>query len=189
VGIAQSPDHHWLYVTSMQRRAGPTASEGTLSVLSLARAETRPADAVVATAIAGCGPVRVVTSSDGSVVWVTARESNALLAFSAAELRSDPAHSLIAKVAVGQTPIGAILIDGGKKIVVADADIHNPKNAAFNLEVVSTATAPAGKPALLSLISSGLLPRQFVLEAGGKTLLVTNSTSGTLQAVDLAGLP
>jgi hypothetical protein len=52
----------------------------------------------VARALADCDPGRVITTSGGSTVRVTARESKALLAFSAARLRSDPGHALIAKV-------------------------------------------------------------------------------------------
>ena len=72
---------------------------------------------VVATITAGCSPVRVVTSADGSTVWVTARESDRLLAFSAAKLLSDPAHSLIASVEVGEAPVGLALVDGGQRVV------------------------------------------------------------------------
>ena len=59
-----------------------------LEVISLRRAERDPARSVVAAVQAGYLPVRVITSADGTVVWVTARASDALLAYSAARLRS-----------------------------------------------------------------------------------------------------
>jgi sugar lactone lactonase YvrE len=49
--------------------------------------------------------------------------------------------------------------------------------------------ALAGKPALLGVIPAGLLPRQFAMEPDGATLLVTDSTSQQLQAVDVTNLP
>jgi serine/threonine protein kinase/DNA-binding beta-propeller fold protein YncE len=189
VGIAESPDGTWLYVTSMQAVAGPLPSEGTVSVVSMARAEANQKNAVVSTpATAGCAPSRVMTSADGSVVWVTTQQSNALLAFSAAKLRTDPAHSLIAKVAVGQNPIGETFIKGGTQIVVADSDKTHLVGSSSKLTVVNTKDALASKPALVGLIRTGNQPREFVLE-GGQTLLVTNTGSGQLEAVTIGDIP
>ena len=73
VGLAVSPDGRWLYATSeVAAGAGPgrAGAHGTLSVISVLRAETDPAQAVASTVDAGCEPVRVITSADGRVVWV-----------------------------------------------------------------------------------------------------------------------
>jgi len=51
------------------------------------------------------------------------------------------------------------------------------------------AAALAGRPALRGLIPGGGFPRQFVLAAGGRVLLVTNSSSAQLEAVELSALP
>jgi len=189
VGIANSPDGKWLYVTNMQPGNGDDPGEGTLSVLSLRGAEAHPATAVKSTATAGCQPARVIISPDGSVVWVTARQSDALLAFSAAKLRSSPAHSLIAKVTVGPNPIGLSFVSGGQRIVVADSDLNSLPDASPSVAVVNTSDALKGKPALLGLIPSGMVPRQFAVEPGGKTLLVTIEGSRQLQAIRVADLP
>ena len=187
VGVTASPDGHWLYLTSIEKVKTAVPSEGLLSVVNLRKAEAKPARSVVAKATAGCSPVRVIISADGSVVWVTARESDALLGFSAAKLRSDPAHALIARVGVGVSPIGLSFAADGKRIVVANSDLKSIAGATPSLSVVSTAQALAGKPALLGLIKSGVLPRQFATE--GKALLVTNYGSGQLQAINTADLP
>jgi DNA-binding beta-propeller fold protein YncE len=79
VGIAVAADGRYLYVTSEVGARG--SSFGTLTTIDLKRAETDPAGAVVSTVPAGCSPVRVVASRTS--VYVTARESNALLQFSA----------------------------------------------------------------------------------------------------------
>ena len=187
VGMATSPDGKWLYVTSIEKVRTSSPSAGLVSVVNLAKAEVNPAKSVVSTAAAGCSPVRVIVSTNGADVWVTARESDALLGFSAAKLRTDPKHALIARVAVGAGPIGLTFVDQGKRIVVANSNLKNLPGAVSSLSVVSTSAALAGQPALLGMVKSGVLPRQFAIEGG--SLLVTNTNSGQLQAVNLADLP
>ena len=187
VGISISRDGQWLYVVSQQR--SNSTQQGMLTVISVQKAAAKPAASIVAQAPAGCHPVRVVTTGHGSDVWVTVRESNTLLGFSASKLRSDPAHALIARVQVGQSPIGLAPVDGGARIVVANSNLAGRKGVAPSLAVVNTSAALDGKPALVGLIKSGLLPRQFALEPDGRTLLVTNSASRQLEAVDVTHLP
>ena len=190
VGMAVSPDGRWLYATS-ELGAHPAAEhgDGTLSVIDLARAETRPADSVVSTVTARCSPVRVAVSSDGKVVWVSARESDELLAFSAASLRSDPAHALLAAVRVGEAPVGLALVDGDRRVVVADSNRFDAAGASSGLTVVDAAAALAGRPAVLGVIAAGGFPRDMALEPGGRTLLVSNFASGQEEAIDVASLP
>jgi len=187
VGIAASPDGKWLYVTSMRKVNAVNPSKGFVSVVNLRKAERKPAKSVVSNVTAGCSPVRVITSKDGSVVWVTARESNALLGFSAAKMPKDPTHSLIARVDVGEGPIGLTFVAHGRRIVVADSNLKNVLGASPFLSLVSTTQALAHQPALLGQIKTGTLPRQLTAE--GKTLLVTNYGSGQLQAITIAHLP
>src|SRR6266702_2642956 len=187
VAVSADPGHKWLYVTSMRKLNAANPSEGFVSVVSLRKAEVKPAKAVISNATAGCSPVRVMTSKDGSVVWVTARESDALLGFSAPKMRTDPGNSLIARVDVGEGPIGETFVANGSRIVVANSDLKNLPNATPNVSVVSTAQALAHKPALLGRLKTGDLPRQFYAQR--KRLLVTNYGSGLLQAVKIAELP
>ncbi len=188
VGIAQSPGGRWLYVAQEGTQTPP--AEGRLYVLSASRAETDPGKTAIQTsAIAGCGPARVVVSGNGDDVWVTDRESNALVAFSAAKLLTKPADSLIARVNVGQNPIGATFIRGGTQIMVADANLnHYP--GADTLMLVSTQVAlRGGSGAVLGVTpSSGQMTREFGLEPGG-TLLVSDSGSGKVQVIDTGSLP
>jgi DNA-binding beta-propeller fold protein YncE len=186
-GIAISPDGRYAYVTSgMASPAAP--GTGVLNVIDAHKAEEHPsAFAVVKSVPAGCQPSRVVTS--GQEVWVTAAGSNALLAFSAPRLLNDPGHALVARVGVGANPIGLALIRGGAEIVVADSNLNNLADELPNLAIVSTSNALAGRPALLGLVRSGLVPLELALKPDGKTLLVTNSASHQLQAVDVADLP
>ena len=187
VGLAVSPDGRWLYSTSEAQGTGNMI--GTLTVISVARAEQDPAHSIVARTVAGCNPVRVITSANGSVVWVTARASDALLAFSAARLLTDPGHALLADVRVGELPVGLALVRGGSLVVVADSDRFDVPGARSSLAVVDVADALAGRPALLGYLPAGGFPREMALEPGGATLLVTNYSSGQLEAVDVAALP
>jgi len=187
VGMAISPDGNWLYVTSMARIKTPHPSEGTITVIDLHRAEAKPSSAVTSVATAGCSPVRVLAS--GNDVWVTSRESDTLLCFSATSLRTSPAHSLIARVNVGAAPLGAVMVRNGSRILVANSDLHNQPGATSSIAVISTSAALAGGHALLGLIATGLVPREFTLDPGGKTVLVTNSNSGSVQAIHVGSLP
>jgi serine/threonine-protein kinase len=184
IGMTVSRDGQWLYVTTQKRNQ--TSEQGTLTMINVARAETDPARSVQAAVPAGCDPGRVITTAGGATVWVTARASNALLAFSAARLRTDPGRALIAKVEVGAAPIGLTALNGGSRILVANSGRHGTGRA--SLGVINTAAALSGRPAVLGLIQAGLLPREFAVEPGGRTALVTNSGSHQLEAVNVSSL-
>jgi DNA-binding beta-propeller fold protein YncE len=196
VGMAVSPDGRWLYATSELARGrqpgfrrGVPGGLGTLSVIDLNRAETQPARSVVATVPAGCSPVRVVTSADGSQLWVTARESDDLLCFSAALLRSQPGRALVARVRVGEAPVGLALVRNGSRLVVADSNRFRAAGGTSSLAVVSVPAALAGRPALLGLVPAGQFPREMAVTPDGRSLLVGNYASGQLEVVDVASLP
>ncbi|HEX9622893.1 MAG TPA: hypothetical protein VF979_00835, partial [Streptosporangiaceae bacterium] len=189
VGIASSKDHNWLYVTGIEPGNSDNPGQGELYAVSVHRAESHPsASAIRHRTSAGCSPARVVTSADGKYLWVTTRQSDSLLGFSAAKLLTDPGHALIARVAVGANPIGLTLASHGDRIVVADSNLNNIGTS--NLAVVDVAKAlHHDKGALLGYIGSGTTPRQFAVEPGGQTLLVTDNGSGQLQAIRVADLP
>jgi DNA-binding beta-propeller fold protein YncE len=188
VGMAQSPGGRWLYV-AQENALTPAPAEGKLYVLSMSTAETDPKQAVRSSATAGCGPARIIVSANGSDVWVTDRESNALVAFSADKLLSNPADSIIARVNVGQTPIGVTFIRGGTEIMVADSNLNHVPGA-DTVALVSTQRALLGdgSAAVLGFQPSGQTPREFGLEPDG-TLLVADNSSGQLQAIETRSLP
>jgi DNA-binding beta-propeller fold protein YncE len=210
VGLAVSPGGRWLYATSelappqpsssagqrgrlsamseLARGSATAAQHGTLSVIDLRRAETRPASSVVATVDAGCQPVRVITAAGGRDVWVTARGSDDLLCFSAARLTSDPTHALVAVVRVGEAPVGLAAVRGGSLIVVADSDRFDAPGSIADLDVVNVAAALSGRRAVVGHIRSGLFPREMALLCTG-TLLVSNYASNQVEAVAVAGIP
>jgi hypothetical protein len=188
VGIALSPNGRWLYATNEHLARG--VNHGTLSVISVSKAESSPATAVVSTVDAGCQPVRVIVSKDGNVVWVSARGSDALVGFSAARLVSDPRHALIAWVRVGIAPIGLALVKCGSLIVAADSDRFHVGGKSPNLAVVDVRHALAGQPPrLLGYLPSGQIPREMTTVPGAHQLLIDNYGSDQLESVGLTGLP
>ena len=195
VGLALSPDNHFLYVTtefstqnaSLLRSRAASQLPGTLTVVDVARAEHDPSHAVVGRVLAGCTPVRVALSTSGDVAWVTARGSNALLAFKTSLLRSDPAHALVAFLAVGPAPVGLALIRQDAEIIVADSNRFAGSRFPQTLTLIDVKQALAGHPALLGTIAVGSFPRELTLD--GQTLLLTNYTSATLSLIDLSKLP
>ncbi|HEY7430049.1 MAG TPA: protein kinase [Streptosporangiaceae bacterium] len=190
VGITVSADGNYLYVASGLARPARSSGAGFLSVVSIAKAERSPAASVVKNIKAGCGPDRMALSPDGRYLWLTAGGGNALLAYSTGSLLTDPRHALVAKVAVGALPLGMAFIHNGATLVVADSNRDQLPHAESNLALVSVQRALTGQPgALLGVIPSGQTPRQFALEQNGTTLLVTNTESDQVQAVNIAHLP
>jgi serine/threonine protein kinase/DNA-binding beta-propeller fold protein YncE len=189
IGITASPDGQWLYVTSLAESHLASPAQGLINVLNLAKAEKDPASSVVSWTQAGCNPGRAITSPDGKIVWVTARNGDDVLAFSAERLRTDPRRAFLVSVLVGKTPVGEILVNGGTRLIVANTDIARTSPKADNLAVVDVRAALAGKPALLGYISSGQMPREFGVVPGGQYLLVSDNNSAQIQWIDLTKLP
>jgi DNA-binding beta-propeller fold protein YncE len=155
----------------------------------VASAESDPATSVVTRVPAGCNPVRVTTSANGSVVWVTARASDALLAFSAARLQASPRSALLADVAVGEAPVGLALVRDGSLIVVADSNRFDVSGQHASLAVVDVRAALAGRPALLGYLPAGAFPRDVAANPSGSAVLVANFASSQVESVNVAGLP
>jgi DNA-binding beta-propeller fold protein YncE len=207
VGMTVSPDGRWLYATSEDGLAaqhpaglgapggcqggvpgtGPGERPGTLTVVSLRRAESDPARSVTATVDAGYQPVRVVTAADGTQVWVTARASDDVLCFSAARLAADPARALVAIARVGSEPVGLAAVRGGTLLVVADSNRFAASGENSGLSVVSVPAALAGRPAVAGDLTTGSFPRDMAVSPDG-TLLVSDYASGQVQAVNTAAL-
>lgn len=187
VGTALSPCGRYLYATSEQ--LSPTDLVGSLSVIDVAKLTTDPSTALLSSTAAGCNPVRVLVSSDGAVVWVTARASNHLLAFDAAKLLSNASEALLASVQVGSDPVGLIFAKDQSRIITCDSNRFNYTNSTTGLSVVDVGMALRGEAAVLGRIPTGLFPREIALSPDNGTLLVSDYMSMEVQAVDVATLP
>ena len=194
VGTALSYDGRILYATSETKPNGTT--QGTLSVIDVEKLKNNPSKALIANVEAGCGPVRVIVSRDDKTVWVTARESNSLLAFSASKLISKSNSSLLASVQVGTSPVGLtfaganssrIITANSNRFAGLDPSVYG--NATSGLSVVDVNAAIRGGQAVLGQIPTGLFPREIAVSPDGKTLLVSVYGSKRVQAVDVSTLP
>ena len=182
VGMAISPNGRFLYATS--EAATETGTEGTLTTIDLRRADEQPSGSVVSTVWAGCSPVRVVATR--SSVYVTARESDELLDFSASDLVSHPASALIGRVRVGEAPVGLALANQNKTLVIADSNRFNANGATSNLAVVA---AEEKSLQLVGFVAAGDFPRDMAVSPNGRTVVVSDYGSGDVEAVDVETLP
>jgi len=162
---------------------------GVIHVVDLARAETDPANSVIGKVPAGCSTVRLVLSPNGDTAYVTARNSNAVLAFDTTKLVADPSHALLGWARVGPAPVGLAVIDGGRKVVATNSNrfAGRADDRQF-LSVIDAAKLSSGAAAILGTIPAGAFPRELRVTADGKTLLVTNFNSSTLEMIDLERL-
>ena len=199
VGMALSSDDRFLYATAQsvtdagwpkqcQRESGLTGTAdhpmGAIVVIDMVRATSDPGKSVLRRVPAGCNPVRVVASETGRV-YVTARGSNALLAFTQSELTGAGPDLQATQVAVGTSPVGVALIDGGRQIVVANSDRFNTGAAAPSLYVMASAGVGVSSTPAFGMMPTRGFPREIRATADGHSLLVTNFSTGTLQIVDL----
>ena len=194
VGTALSYDGRILYATS--ETAPNSTTQGTLSVIDVEKLKTNPSKALITNVDAGCGPVRVIVSRDDKTVWVTARESNSLLAFDASKLIADPNAALRAAVQVGTSPVGLRFVGSNEsRIVTADSNRFaglDPAvfdDAKTGLSVVDVSAAVSGEEAVMGQVSTGSFPREMAVSPNGKTLLVSVYGSKEVQAVDVSTLP
>jgi DNA-binding beta-propeller fold protein YncE len=190
VGVTVSPDGHWVYATSetASGHVGGGTRPGTLTMINAKEAETDPAHSVLTTTRAGCSPVRVITSSDGNTLWVAARGSDLVMAFSAAKLRHDPAHAREVSIPVGEAPVGLALVNAGKQLVVADSNRFSLPGATSNLAIVDTTQALGGGRGLVGYVAAGGFPREMSVLPRHALLLVSNFGSDSLEVVGTQSL-
>lgn len=163
---------------------------GAIHVIDVNRAKTDPANAVIHSVPAGCSPVRLVLSPDGSRAYVSARNSNRLMAFDARKLRSEPNAALVASVSVGTAPVGVAVIDGGRKVVVTNSNrFAGDANDQQTLTVVDATRLSEGANAVLGSIPAGAFPREMRVTRDGRVLFLTNFGSSSVQMIDLVKLP
>jgi DNA-binding beta-propeller fold protein YncE len=204
IALTFSPDGKWLYTTSQlapkslnwpvackPEGADPaTAKEeyaqGAIIVVDAVRAQTDPANSIVANVPAGCSPVRLAISPSGDRVYVTARNSNSLLAFDTNVMRSDPEHAQVGKVPVGSSPVGVAVVNDGKLVLVTNSNrFAKDQSARQTLTVIDVGRVSEGQAAITGSVPAGIFPREFGQSPDGRTLFVANYTSNELEVIDL----
>jgi DNA-binding beta-propeller fold protein YncE len=159
--------------------------EGAVIVVEVARAKTDPAHSIVSRVPAACSPVRIAMAPRGDRIFVTARNSNALLAFDTEKLVTDPAHARLLIAPVGTAPVPVAVVDEGKLVLVGNSNrFDKDQSKAQMLDILqSNNLQPAGH------IPAGSFPREMRVSADGRTLFLTNFSSDSLEIIDLVRLP
>lgn len=208
IALTFSPDGRWLYTTSQvapenlnwpveckpegqdPATAKPRYPQGAIHVVEVAKATTDPAHAVVANVPAGCSPVRMAISPDGVRVYVTARNSNALLAFDTSKFQTDAAHARVGTVPVGSSPVGVTVANDGRQVVVTNSNrFARDQTARQTLTVIDAARVGEGQAAILGSVPAGIFPREFGMSPDRQTLYVANYNSNELEVIDLRRMP
>ena len=185
VGLALSGDQRHVFVAS--EFDSDWRDRGVLSVVDVRRALDGAGGAVRASAPAGCHPVRVLHDAARDVVWVSARESHAVLAFAAADLVQRPERSLRAVVPVGPSPGDLALVAGGRALAVASSDRFGRRGRRARLDLVDVRATLSGPGAPVSAIRVGRFPRA-VAAAPDEDLLVASYGSRSVRAIPRAAL-
>jgi DNA-binding beta-propeller fold protein YncE len=205
ISVTFSPDGAYLYTTSEMAppslrwsaecaREGANADstrvnpQGAILVVDVAKALKDAQHSVVAAIGAGCSAVRLVLSPTGDRAYVSARHSNSLMVFDRQKLVADPGHSLIATVPVGTAPVGVAVVDSGRAVVVTNSNRFGGNRAEDkpSLSVIDASKATSGASAVVGSIPSGDFPREMRVTSDGRTLVVTNFGSRTIELVDLS---
>jgi DNA-binding beta-propeller fold protein YncE len=208
IALTFSPDGRRLYTTSQiapesykwpveckpegadPATATPRFPQGAIIVVDVERARTDPANSVTAKVPAGCSPVRLAITPGGERVFVTARNSNALLGFDTSKFADDPAHALLGSVPVGTSPVGVAVVNEGKLVFVTNSNrFAKDRNARQTMTVIDATKVSEGAAAVLGSVPAGSFPREFGVSPDRRTLFVANYNSSELEVIDLARLP
>ena len=137
-----------------------------------------PAKAVIAIVPAGCNPVRVAASPDGSYIWVTARGDNTLLRFNADELRADNKALHISKYPAGSSPIG-LSTDGSEVWLAASDRFQKTKQSGL-----VGMTLSGGEPKTRMEIALSGFPRDVAMLKDAHVVMVTLFSAKKVAMID-----
>jgi len=200
--VALSPDDRFLFATTQvadstwgwpkaclppgASAGAPNHLQGAVHVVDVARAAVDPSHSTIGFVSAGCDPVRLVVSHDGSRAYVTARSDNVMLTFDTKRIVSDSAHALIASTRTHAGPIGIVVFDAGARIAVANA--LRATGVVSDTEFVAVIDASSirnGSNAVVSQVPSGGGYVDLSLTPDGRTLLVPNYEPRSLTLVPI----
>lgn len=206
IAVTVSPDNKYMFATSQWapasyhwpiecEREGRDAltdttavnPQGAIHIIDVEKARTDPASSIIRSVPAGCSPVRLALSPPGDRAFVTARNSNALLVFDVARLRYDSAGALVGRVPAGTSPVGVAVVGGGKRVIVTSSNRFGGAGQRGSLTVIDP--RKNGADAVVGSIEAGTFPRELSVTQDGRTLVLTNFGSQTIQLIDLARLP
>jgi DNA-binding beta-propeller fold protein YncE len=152
---------------------------GSVVIIDVANALADPTHAVVSEVPAGCHPVRMSLSPDGSTLWVAARASNALLALAVRALVAG-SKAQVAEVPVGASPVPMTVTPDDSYVLAANTDRFGPSAKGRQNIVVTDAHTHA----VVGRIPVGVFPRQFNTTLSGSHIFLCNYGSHSLTIID-----
>jgi DNA-binding beta-propeller fold protein YncE len=176
VGLAFSPDGHYLYISNEEANStDPGYNPDACNIPTGIGTGTTPGPYGTLTV------VRVVLPDDGKIAWVTARAQDDVLAFSTRRLLTDPSHALISTTPVGVAPVGIQLFDNNRLIAVANSNRFTTGQAGtVSILDYREALSGAGSAATLGTFAAGDFPRQWGLTDNDRFLYLTEYSSNVL---------
>jgi YVTN family beta-propeller protein len=205
IALTFSPDEKLLYTTierarvednwpnecrSERRNLSPTEKQpaGAVLVIDVDKAQRDPSHSIVSRTPAGCSPVRLTLSPTGNHAYVTARNSNAVMVIDTGKALRHVTDALIATIPVGVSPVGISMVDG-QRLVVANSDrFSSRQNQNQILSVIDVSKINAGIKAVIGTLPAGTFPREIRMTPDGRTILVTNFNSNSLEVLDVLTL-
>ncbi len=155
-----------------------------LSVFDATAALAGDPDALRSRVPAGCHPVRVVEDAARGRVWVSARESHAVLAYDLDALVDDPDDALRAVMPVPPSPVGLAVANTCGTLLVAGSNRFAPAGRGGWLSTVDR--SPGGYD--VASVRAGRFPRELSLADDGRVYL-TAFASAAVHALRLRAPP
>jgi DNA-binding beta-propeller fold protein YncE len=178
VGVAFTPDGKSLFV-DVEKGKG---AQGMVDVFSVGGGQGGEAWRRVGAVSAGCDPVRLAIDGTSQTTWVTARESNAVLAFDTTKLESAKKSALRRWTRVGSAPVGVAASLDGSTVIVNNSNRFAGQKADSTATVLDAKALMAGKVSTTASAPTGAFPRDAVaLRDGG--FLVSDFNNGMVTVV------
>jgi 6-phosphogluconolactonase (cycloisomerase 2 family) len=96
---------------------------------------------------------------------------------------------LLTSTSVERAPTGVALIEDDAVVVVTNSNRFSAADAPQSITLLDARKVLSGQPGLLATIPVGAFPRELSLQSDGRTLLLTNYNSNTVDLFDVRRLP
>ncbi len=185
IALIFSKDGHYLFATvqiALKRygyaqtcepetaSATPREAPGAIVTIDVAKAASDPDHSIVSRRSRRLPSRARRPLAHGSTLWVTARKSNAVLAFSTSKLLAGSAGAQIAEVKVGAAPVPIIVTPDGKYVLAGNSN-RFAQAGAGNQELV---VIDAQTHVVVGRIPVGTFPRQLTQTRSGSTIFLAN---------------
>ena len=167
----------------LQKKGTPPQGNGFITVIDAQKATESPSSAILSRVAAGCSPVRLVETADSSVLFVSARGDDRILAFAPRLLESDPEHALLRAIpSGGAAPVGMRLFGHDSLLAVANSNRFADSDGSVAVLNVSDVSG-SSDDLLLKTWQAGGFPRNMGISPDSRILYLTNYASRSLQVI------